>query len=404
MSHSALSPTSLEFMSILEKQLAAQENQADNNSNNQSPFSSGYYPFLSPGSNFNNGNGNGNTNFDNNNYNQNQSANVNPQDIPLTPEILNAFLQGLNSAGFSKQEILDFSANQIGQLQDPQIQLQQQQRGFVNPALTGGKGSFGTYNAFANGSTGFLPSPTHSNGSSSGNGSNNKANTDNNNNNNLMAMMMMMNQSIPASTIQTNNPPNGSYPQPGVHTPEASASGKDSAPGSNTSSPEAGLGNSPGSGGSQGGSSSMRQPSSSSAGGEGNPISSRSRRASGDKNDHKRKAEEEELGGHQNLRRHMGEEGEPLRLDCFDQLRTNSSSDISVPRLIGRGSFRQSTSWQFETRGEEGDGVFSPKIHGQWPGQRRPYGCTGQGAQEKESEQGGTKGFPREKGTEGQGR
>jgi hypothetical protein len=37
-------------------------------------------------------------------------------------------------------------------------------------------------------------------------------------------------------------------------------------------------------------------------------------RAGADKGDHKRKAEEEELLGHQSLRRHMGEEGESYKL------------------------------------------------------------------------------------------
>ena len=248
---------------------------------------------------------------------------TNPKDIPLTPEILNAFLQGLNSAGFSRQAISDFSAGQMGMVQGGQrqqsVQPQQPGRGFTaSPVST------------QSSSGGFVPSPQ--------NGSDN----------NLMAMMMMMNNQIGGGNLINNNGnglagqqdvnlnPQNAYPQPGIHTPEASACSKDSVVGSNESSPEAttapggqggmSSGQSPGEsvngGGGQMRAGTTRQLSgSSSLGGEGATSSSRrgsmvgqdragSMRAGLDKGEHKRKAEEEELLGHQSLRRHMGEEGE----------------------------------------------------------------------------------------------
>lgn len=332
-------------MSILEKQLAAQENQSTQGTNTrENSFSpNAFYPYLGPGSDSNSSSNpglNSDMAFNSNNDNGNGNVNVNPQDIPLTPEILNAFLNGLNTAGFSKQEILDFSANQIGQLQggqpqqQPRQQQQQQtqQRGFVNPALTNGKGSFGAYNAFDTGSNGFAT-----------NGGNHNSGNSSTNNNNLMTMMMMMNQSSTApNNMQQVNPPNGSYPQPGIHTPEASASSK-----SNTSSPEAGLGNSP-----RSPNGSTRQPSGSSTGAGGKEQAlARSRRNSqdgaigGDKNEHKRKAEEGELMGHQSLRRHMGDEGRSRHWNYSyvgnARLTQDFFASLRSIRLFSRGSVGQ---------------------------------------------------------------
>jgi hypothetical protein len=184
--YNVLSPNSLEFMNVLEKQLAAEESQRLENGYNGS-----YYPIQQSI----------------NKTLQGNNVNTNGSDIPLTPELLNAFAQELLAAGFSKAEIERFKSGQ---------------RDSLNIST----------NSYSDGPD-FVPT---------------------------------------SAAAFTNKPDN--YPQPGVHTPEASSSGKsrNGATESNASSTVNLIGN-------------------------------------GVHMDSKRKAEEEELEGHLNARRHLEDDG-----------------------------------------------------------------------------------------------